>query len=93
MVPSRLCFILETHLEPIGLTCNGHASWEVMVVYRLLCRVNVHSSHIAHSEWSCCGLSMALRYANGSLLTDVDVRAIAIMIRTLVNSFTLLVSI
>ena len=54
----------------------------------LLSRINVHSTSMAHFQWSRCGLSMASAYVTGSLLMDVDVRAFAIMISAFAEIFT-----
>jgi len=75
MKPSGLCFVLSTHLEPIGLTRNCLAYRELTVGNVLLSRIDFHSSSIAHFQCSCCGLSMASACVYGSLLMDVDARA------------------
>jgi len=80
MVPSGLCFIMYTQLGWICLTRNCLASQEMIVVNVLLSRINVHSSAIAHFQWSRCGLFMGSVYVNGSLLMDVDARAFAMII-------------
>jgi len=51
----------------------------------VLSRIDDNSSAISHFQSSCCGLSMASGYENGSLLTYVDVRACALMISLFVE--------
>ena len=46
----------------------------------LLSRIEEHSFCIAHFQWSHCGPSMASADVNGSLMMDVDARALAMMI-------------
>jgi hypothetical protein len=88
MVPSELCFVLQTHLELIGLTRNCLASWELIVVNVLMSRIYVHSSSIARFQSSCCGLSMASSYVNGSLLMDVHARAFVMIISAFAELLT-----
>jgi len=78
MVPSGLCFVMETQLERIDLTHNCLAFRELTVANVLLSRIDVHSSSIARFQCSCCGLSIDSMYVSGSLV--VDARAIAMMI-------------
>jgi len=88
IVPSGLCFVLSTHLEQIGLTRNCFASWELIVGNVLLRTIDVHSSPNDGFQVSCCGLSMASAYVNGSLSRDVDVRAFAMMIGVFTGTLT-----
>jgi hypothetical protein len=88
IVPSGLCFVLLTHLEPIGLTHNCLASRELTVVNVLLSRIDVQSSSIARFQCIFCGLSMASMHVNGSLLMDVDARAFAMIISAFAEILT-----
>jgi len=86
MVPSGLCFVLETNLEPILLTRNSLASLVLTVVNVLLSRIDVHSSSISCFQCQCCGLSIASAYVKGSLV--VDARAFPIMISAFAEILT-----
>lgn len=88
MKPSGLCFVLSTHLEPIGWTHNCFASLELIVANVLMSRINVHSSSIDGFQWSRCGLSKASAYVNGSLSMDVDASAFAMMISAFAETIT-----
>jgi len=61
------------------LTSNCLASRELKIVNVLLSRIDVNSSSIARLHSSRCELSMASAYGNGSLLTDIDARAVAMI--------------
>jgi hypothetical protein len=71
MVPPAFCVVLKTELEPIGLTYNYVASWELMFVNVLLSRIDVNSYSFILFQWSHCWLSMASAYVTRSLWIDV----------------------
>jgi len=70
------------------LTRNCLGSRELTVVNVLFSRIDVHSSSIAHFQCSCSGLSMASACVNGSLLMDVDARALAMIISAFAENLT-----